>query len=51
MFVIQHTSREPNFILIVLRIKKNKHKCDFNYVVMPMITDFEICEFHKNIEI
>ena len=36
MFVIQHTSIWPNFILIVLRIKKNKH--NFHYVAMPMTT-------------
>ena len=28
-----HTS----FILVVLRIKKNKHKCDYHYVTMPMV--------------
>ena len=38
MFAIEHTSIWPNFNLIVLRIKKNKHKCNFHYVAMPMMT-------------
>ena len=38
MFVIQHTGIWPNFILIVVRIQKNKHKCNFHYVAMPMMT-------------
>ena len=36
-FIIQSTSIWPNFILIVLRIQKNKHKCNFHYVAMPMM--------------
>ena len=36
MFVIQRTSIWPNFVLIVLRIKKNKH--NFHYVAMTMTT-------------
>ena len=40
MFVIQHTSVWPNFILIGLRIglKRNKQKCNFNYVAMLMMS-------------
>ena len=38
MFVILHISILPNFILIVLRIQKNKNKCNFHYVAMPMMT-------------
>ena len=38
MFVIQYTSIWPNFFLIVLRFKRNKHKCNFHYVAMPMVT-------------
>ena len=39
MFVIQHTSIWPNFILIVLTgFKTNEHKCNFHYVEMPMMT-------------
>ena len=34
MFIIQHTSIWPNFILIVLRIQKE----NFHYVTMPMMT-------------
>ena len=36
IFAIQHTSIWPNFILIILIFKRNKHKC--NYVVIPMMT-------------
>ena len=28
----------PNFILIVLRIQKNKYKCNFHYARKPMMT-------------
>ena len=38
MFSIQHTSIWPSYILIVLRTQKNKHKCNFHYVAMPMMT-------------
>ena len=34
---IQYTSISPNFILIVLRIKKNRHKWNFRYVAMPTV--------------
>ena len=39
MFIIQHNSIWPNFVLTVLRIqKKNKDRCNFHYVAMSMIT-------------
>ena len=38
MFVIQHTSVWPNFILIVIRFTRNKYKGNFHYVTMPMMT-------------
>ena len=38
MFFIQYTSIWPNFILILPRIQKNKRKCNFHYVKMPMMT-------------
>ena len=39
VIVIQRTSIWPNFILIVHRIQKKwLQKCDFHYVVMPMMT-------------
>ena len=38
MFFIQQTSIGPNFILIVLKIQKNKHRCNFHYVAMSMVT-------------
>ena len=38
MFVIQHINIWPNFILIVLGFKRNKHKCNFHYLAMPMVT-------------
>ena len=49
MFVIQHTSTEPNFILIVLSIQKNKAEV---WLPLPSnayddVTNFEICRTHK----
>ena len=38
MFVIQHRSIWPNFVLITFEFKRNKHKCNFYYVAMPMTT-------------
>ena len=35
---------------IYLGFKRNKHKCNLHYVVMPMMM-FEICGFHKNTKI
>ena len=34
-----HTAHQylTNFILIVLGFKRNKHKCNFHYVAMPMM--------------
>ena len=37
-----HTA--PSFILVVLRIKKNKLKCNFHYVAIPMMTS-QILEY------
>ena len=52
MFVIQHTSILPSFILIVLKIKK-KLKCNFDYVATNYanVAEFEICGFHRNTKI
>ena len=38
-FIIKYTSILPNFILIVLTIqfKRNKQKCNFHFVAMPMM--------------
>ena len=38
-FIIKYTSISPNFILIVLTIqfKRNKQKCNFHFVAMPMM--------------
>ena len=44
------TNTWPNFILIICRIKENKHKCScFHYAAMYMlhVTNFEICRFQK----
>ena len=38
MFVIEHTSIWPNFSLIVIRIQKNKHKFNFHYLAISMMT-------------
>ena len=39
IFVIQHTGTWSRFILIVLiGFKRNKHKCNFHYVAIPMMT-------------
>ena len=53
IFFIQHTNIWPNFILIVLRIKKNKHKCNFYYIAMPMMmsqifNSMDFTGFQKN---
>ena len=37
MLVLRYTSIWQNFILIVIRIKKNKQKCNFNYAAMSMM--------------
>ena len=49
MFVIQHTSTGPNFILIVLSIQKNKAEV---WLPLPSnayddVTNFEICRTDK----
>ena len=46
MLDIQHNSIWPIFILIAIRIKKNKHKCNFYYVAVPMTS--KVLKFHKN---
>ena len=38
IFVRQHNSIWPSFILIGVRIKRNKHKCNFHYAAMLMMT-------------
>ena len=38
MFAIQHRSIWPNFILIAPGIQKNKRKCNFHDVAIPMKT-------------
>ena len=50
MFVIQHTSTWPNFILTVLRVKRNKHERNFHYAVMSMMRSqiFKSVEFTKS---
>ena len=46
MLDIQHNSIWPIFILIAIRIKKNKHKCNFYYVAVPMTS--KVLKFQKN---
>ena len=48
MLVIQHTSIWPNLILTVLGLKRNKHKCKFNYLAMLMMT-LKLVDFSKKI--
>ena len=38
MLVIQHTSIQTIFILIVLITIQKMHKCNFHYVAIPMVT-------------
>ena len=38
MFVIQHASIWPSFILIELGYKINKRKCNFHFIALPVMT-------------
>ena len=51
MFVVGYTSIWPNFIMIVVRIQKNKQKCPLCSNVYDDVTYFEICGFHENTKI
>ena len=49
MFVIRYNSMWPNFILIILRIQRNKRKCNFHYAAMSMMTSYilQLLDFTK----
>ena len=59
MYIYQHDNDGPPYSTLVidqisfwlyLRFKRNKHKCNFHYVAMPMMTS-HILKSHKNTKI
>ena len=49
MFVIHHTSIWLNFILVVLRSKRNKYKFNSHYVAIPMMTSQNLKSTNFNV--
>ena len=49
MFVIRYTSISPNFIFILLRVQKNKQKCNYHYeaISMMMLQILKFLDFTK----